>query len=594
MKLYTEKMADIPHVTMNPPIMAAAPKPTAYDPTANAAGDMGFLLKLVIDLQYGNFKTASQDFDDYQKINPTITSNPYLFETLARTVGQHHLSIESILARMEQPNDYSYQHECFEIMKWAASRKFAIGDAHNIFIKRMCRLEFTSEFTDGGQSRRYTSHKSDALEFLDADASEQILDLLVSKINPNTDIDESILREIYNYTPYLCEIMMRFGFNILRLVDDIPFPWYVMRSATRTIYDKIELEKSIAQNQALTHTKSPDVPEWTTSHSQKFLSVLKNSKEFKFQPCYFTGCCDMRVMAILCQNEYFREKIIVPMPKNEPFNSQYLIQTVEEYPAIVDLLTSAGSPKPDSNEWDIAAIRNPRLMKYVLTNKKPDITQVNSNGWVCAAYAAFRGNLSRAHFEVLKQLYEYNSNGYGILSLPSFAWATLHIICNKFNMGLWLKMYRAKEIDKNIREEEARKLATKRGELTRPILNVTPEEEHLNSLMDLPNDDFMWQVDILDWLYKIVVPTVDKFGRTPLMCLPIPTANSNVYEPLFRRYGDKDAKVLNMTTDAFIQRLMTWRVQEYRNRQKEAEERERIIDTRTVVQFFPVQPQAEF
>ncbi len=579
---------------LNPTLkVTAPPKPAEYDPTANTVSDMNFLFKLIIDLHYGNFKTASTDFDEYIKVNPTITSNPYLFESLAHTVGQHHLSIESILARMEQPNDYSYQMECFEIMKWAAARKFVVGDAHNIFIKRMCKLQFSSEFTDN-QARRHTSHKSDALEFLEANATEQILDLLISKINPNTDIDESILREIYNYTPYLCEIMMRFGFNITRTIDDIPFPWYVMRSATRVVYDRLELSKAIAQNNALTKNATTEVPEWTTSHSQKFLSILKNSREFKFHPHYFTECCDTRVMNVLCQNDFFREKIVLPMPASEPFNGRYLIQTVDSYPAIVDLLTAAGSPKPDSNEWDVAAIRNPRLMKYVLANKKPDIAQLNPSGWVCAAYAAFRGNLSRSHFEVLKQLHEYNPAGFGVLSLPAFSWSTLHVVCNKFNIGLWLKMYKAKELEKNIREEETRRLAVKRGgDLLRPGAPGKSDDGYLDDMLDLPTDDYMWQVDILDWLYKTVSPTIDKFGRTPLMCLPIPTSTSLIYEPLFRRYADKDAKVLNMTTDAFVQRLITWRTQEFRNRQKEAEERERIIDTRIVTQYFPVQPASQ-
>jgi hypothetical protein len=550
--------------------------------------DNEFTSQLIMYLMFGDLKTASILFDDYIEQNPKITDNISIMEGLARIIGKHHLGIENILASMDNAKEYSYQNEILDMMKWVISRKFKMGNAHNIFIKRMCRLEFSANVQTDTQSRRYFSHKSDAYDFLDPNANEQVLDLLIQHIDPNKDIEDDILREIYNYTPYLLEVMIRHGFSILKEIDGIPFPWYVMRSATRAIYDKHELDKGIAQNKALKGT-STDIPEWTTSHSQKFLSVLKNSRDFKFIPCYFTGCCDTRVMSVLCANDLFREKITLPMPDKEPFNGNYLIQTVEEYPAIVDLLTMAGSPKPNSNEWDIAAIRNPRLMQYVLKNKKPDITEVNSRYWVAAGYAAYKGNLSRAHFEVLKLLYEYNSNGFALLSIQQFAWSALHIVCNKFNLGLWLKMYRAKTIEKNIKDEEQRmKNNTFGGKLTRP--SGFNNEERLNNLLDLPNEDHMWQIDILDWLYRIVQPSVDQFGRTPLMCMPIPTSSSTQYEPLFRRYADKDAKILNMTVDAYVQRLLSWRTAEYKHRLVSIDERERIINTETVQKYFPVKP----
>jgi hypothetical protein len=457
-------------------------------------------LELIYVLTLNDFAAADKYIKELIETDPTIINDPTYIESVA-----NHIDLQREFISEQGGKLPTVFNPSEAIIKWFVDHKFPVGRSANFMIQNLYKLSILQPlaFTSSAsviQAERYTGTSTQQTKIFVEKYTiyNSVFDIIMSKTKLE-DIDSSIFAHLYEYAPIVLEKLIGLGLNITDKVDDKPIAWHIMRIAEK-----------------------PNILFGRTSLAFAFYNLLRNSKFYTPNPYYFVGCQSTEIIQNLIENPLFVEQMKIPLTEINP--PRYLIETIAD-DRIHSLLRNRGSPDPSKGIFDELILDKLANFKITITNNLASINTRNSQDMNIMAFSLMNGPYTTAHLTCLQALVVQAGGGIfsDYIANPPLQpnrflnWKALHIAFHRFDLGAWKIQ---KKIDDNEKRRRQMQIAGNSQEL--PV-----SETHIvrNNIDDMHDSKSSKQVDIINWLYQqaevFQVFGLDRYERSPLMCLPI-------------------------------------------------------------------------
>jgi hypothetical protein len=476
--------------------------------------------------------------------------------------------------RVQEVTDTIYMYNPHEgVLKWLLTHGFSIGAIVNDVIKNCAKVRFTKGIlTDGSPVQMV-----DPAAF---DMHHDIIRILIERTDVGL-IEDDILVRMYEYAPIVCEKLIERGLKPTKMLkvpgtnDDNgaetlrPFAWHIMRVACLNV-----IESTSQQSYAI-----------------RFFRAIKNSADFQHLPEYFEGCNNLTIINELCMNSIFLNLMKLPI---EALEGRYLIESISD-DRVQGVLRQRGSPDPKMSLYDPILAANEQLLRPVLNIQKstgPEGLNVRSpEDYTLFGHALLHGNYTPQHLQCLKIIAaEVGSFAFlpSVMSDPRLRleWTPLHIAFHRFDIAA-LKLSQE-------REQLRAQYKIPQGAPEPPI------EVNYGTLAEIPSADGSAQMKIIEWLYQHCGGhfALDRYRRTPLMCLPMSdewmgTEGIKAIRYILDTFLPIELRLLhercgvNISDAAFRDIFFKWRSKESKDMKKAFAVRAKHVTQQTIATMFP-------
>ncbi len=475
-----------------------------------------------------------------------------------------------------------------EILNWLLSHDFAIGDIANEMIRSYSKLHFSQALTPGSPT---------TIDNLDKVNPHNDI---ISKILDRTELSmiaDDILVNIYEYSSVVLQKLIEKHLSVARIIDGHSLTWHIMR---------------VARYQLMVGVKS-GVPGQTVqqpgqTYAYQIYNRLKGSPGFKAHPRDFEGCNDMPIMTDLLGQADFVSQMQKPL---EELGGQYLIETVTD-DRVQNALRNRGSPDPKVSIFASTLLDSEVLLRPLLASKRAELNTLNADYFNLFGHSLLNGPYTASHLQCLKIIVgEMNENAFlpnGVHPSTSpaedkyrLSWKPLHVAFHKLNLLAWKRrLDSTKKVFPKLSSGAAQlAFGSQDPKEGKPL---PPVQYHY--LQHVPSNHGSHQFEIISWLYSLGIRAygLDRYGRTPLMCLPInrewmeTVEGMEVYEDILTQFLKLDLALLqqtlgvNMSEATFRMNLLNWRQKEYVERQRSLVLRERHLVPPLVQHYFSFVP----